>query len=614
MTVPASSALDPSVTSETGLRKEQNRFSELFRRLVNAVINQVFDLQPKRAVQRMQYLIFLFVLSGFLITLIHPEYSLPVWATQLQSLFLYMFNPAYAASYQGNAFIDFFNFGVRAFTDPRTVQYIPIFLAAFFIALQCAAIYLADIFELESDIDILDGIRVARDFIWEVALTGSDETIRIQQGDISDAHRHSSNYLIGGPGKVVVDLDSVALFEKPDGTPHVIGPTGREPGGRATLDGFERFRQAIDIRDHYVDLRDQDPKSQSVKGRSLDGLPITATDVRLMFSVYRGENPQKTDQFPYPFSPEAIKNIVYKSSSEVTPDQINPSAYKFGWVNNMVGSIRGQLGKFISERKLSDFLASIGMPEFEKAKQIEETIAEQVRQLTQQTDELSKVEVKPPPQFTPRNEIKKNLFSEFAEEFTKTTRDKGVVLHWIGIGTWNTPPELNVVPEKHLEAWKLTQENLKNGGEEAMKKAEKESMLQRFESLIRSVPLEVYEEITESGSQSGMYSQKGPRKKDFTKKSDGTAATDGKESDEEMGDMLNSLMILSSLRGRKSSSTDNQDYDHKDAMKQLVIEYRKQLLEAVEFMKAKNEAVPPVIEEAIRHLDSQLGLTHWIGR
>lgn len=606
--------LESPLASETELEKERNRFSELSGRLVNALINQVFDLQPRRAVQRMQYLIFLFLLSGFLITLTHREYSLRIWAEQLRNLFQYLLNPAFAQTFP-NTLFDFFNFVILAFTDPRSVQYIPIFLAAFFIAFQCAAIYLADIFELESDIDIPDGIKVAREFIWEVALTGSDETIRIQQGDISDAHRHSSNYLIGGPGKVIVDLDSVALFEKPDGTPHVIGPTGKEPGGKATLDGFERFRQAIDIRDHYVDLRDQDSRSQSVKGRSLDGLPITATDVRLMFSVHRGENPKKTDQdkFPYPFSPEAIKNIVYKSSSEVTPDQLNPSAYRFGWVNNMVGSIRGQLGKFISERKLSDFLASIGMPEFEKAQQTEASIAEQMRQLTQETDDLGKTEIKLPPEFTPRYKIK-NLFSEFAEEFTKSTRDKGVELHWIGIGTWKTPPGLNMVPEKHLEAWKQSQENLKNGSDEAMKKAEKEAMLQRFEALIRSVPLESYEELTGSGSQSGMYSKRDHKRKDSTRKGETHSGADDKESDGEVEDMLSSLMILRSLRDRKSHSSSSQEYDHNDAMRQLVIEYRKQLLEAVEFMKAKNEAVPPVIEEAIKHLDVQLGLKHWIGR
>jgi Txe/YoeB family toxin of Txe-Axe toxin-antitoxin module len=611
MSVPISSTLESPITSETNLQKERKLFNEFFGRLVNAVVNQVFDLQPQRAVQRMQYLIFLFLLTMFLITLTQREYSLRMWAAHLQSMFLYIFNPAYAATYNGNAFVDFFRFMIQAFSDPHTIQYVPIFLAAFFIALQCAAIYLADIFELQNHADPDVAVKIARDFIWEVALTGSDETIRIKEGEISEEHRLSSNYLIGGPGKVVVDLDSVALFEKPDGTPHLIGPTGREPGGRATLDGFERFRQAIDIRDHYVDLRDQDPKAQSVKGRSRDGLPITATDVRLMFSVYRGENPRKTDQFPYPFSKEAIEQIVYKSASRVTPDLPNASVYEFSWIYNMIGLIRGRLGGFMSERKLSDYLASIGIPEFERAKQSEELIAEQVRRLTQQSDDLGKAtEIKPPPEFTSRHKVT-NLFSEFAQEFTQRAHENGVELHWIGVGTWKTPPEINIVPEKHLEAWKITQQNLRDGSDEAMKKAETDAMLKKLEDLIQSVPLDAYEEITDSEIQSGMYPRKDHKKQDSEKKT-GSLMPREEGAAESMDDFLSSLMLLNSLKSRKSSNY--YEIDHETAMKFLLLEYRKQLIEAVEFMKARNENVPQKIEQAIKHIDDQSGWQHWVGK
>lgn len=598
MSVPAST-LESTVSAESALQKERERFRELRARLGDAIMNRVFDLRPAMAAQRMQYFIFLFLLSGFLITLTHAEYSLPIWAQHIQSVFLYLFNADYAASYNGNAVADFAVFIFRAFTDPHTVQYLPIFLAPFFIAIQTAALYLADIFELEN-------VGVARDFIWEVALTGSDETIRIQQGDIAAQHRESSNYLIGGPGKVIVDLDSVALFEKPDGTPHIIGPTGKEPGGRATLEGFERFRQAIDIRDHYVDLRDQDSKSQSVKGRSRDGLPISATDVRLMFSVYRGENPKTSLQFPYPFSSEAIEKIVYRSVSRVTPESPNPSAYEFSWINNMIGLIRGKLGAFMSERNLSVYLASTGMPEFEKAKQREQLIAEQVRRLSQQVDDPAPInEIKPPPEFTPRYKIT-NLFSQFAEEFTASAHNNGVELHWIGVGTWKTPPELDIVPEKHLEAWKISQENLKNGGDEALKKVEHESILKKMETLIEHVPLGAYEEIMDSGKKFGKKDTKN-KPLPMPKKSTGSS--------EEMDDMLSSLMLLSAMQGKKSSSYDYTDISHEDAMKLLLLEYRKQLIEAVDFMKARNETVPPKIDEAIRHIDEQGGWTqvHWVG-
>src|SRR5215203_1550775 len=258
----------PRTPAEIAIQKEQLLFGELFDRLLNVLLNRLFDLSPAKAAQRMRYLFIMFLLIGTLLTLY--RYPLILWAQHLQKIFLYLLNnPTYMASYGGGEpFTEFITLLITAVFDPRVFQYFPIFMAPFFIALHLAALYLADIFELED-------VAVARSFVWEVALTGSDDSIRITHGGVSERHLESPNYLIGGPGKVIVDLDSVALFERADGTPHVIGPTGKEPGGRATIDGFERFRQAIDIRDHYVELRDQDNKSPSVKGRSRDGIPIT---------------------------------------------------------------------------------------------------------------------------------------------------------------------------------------------------------------------------------------------------------------------------------------------------------------------------------------------------
>ena len=230
--------------TENALQKEQRLYRELYDRLINAILNRLFDLSPEKAARRMRYLVIMFLLLGCTLTLYN--YPLTLWAQRLQEVFLYLLNANYAANYLGEPFTPFITLIKQAITDPRILQYLPIFLAPFFIALHLAGLYLADIFELED-------VAVARSFVWEVALSGSDETIRITQGKIADQYLESPNYLIGGPGKVVVDLDSVALFERADGTPHVIGPTGKEWGGKATIDGFERFRQAIDIRvDHQV--------------------------------------------------------------------------------------------------------------------------------------------------------------------------------------------------------------------------------------------------------------------------------------------------------------------------------------------------------------------------
>jgi len=604
--------VSPQAPAQSALQKERRLFGELFDRFINSLLNWLFDLRPERAQRRMRNLSILFPVLGFLICLRY--YPLGLWGGYLQEIFSYLLNPDYAATYVGDPFTKFAQFAWQAFTDPHVFQYFPIFLAPFFIALQLAALYLADIFELED-------VAVARSFVWEVALSGSDETIRITQGRVADQHLESPNYLIGGPGKVLVDLDSVALFERADGTPHVIGPTGREPRGRATIEGFERFRQAIDIRDHYVELRDQDNKSQSVRGRSRDGIPITATDVRLMFSIYRGDHPQPSAEFPYPFSKDAIERIVYKSSSRVTPDQKEPSAYEFSWINNMIGLIRGRLGGFMSERNLTEYLASVGLPEFEKAKEREESIAEQLRRLTQPDGDPNVKALKPPPEFTPRHQVT-SLFSQFAEGFTKSARNNGVELHWIGVGTWKTPPEIDIVPEKHLEAWKLSQENMKNGSQEAMTKAENQATLEKMELLIRSVPIEAYLEII--GIPKKQFYKKQQPKRPEHKQREFEYEDDRSFSDEDMLEMLSGNFALTDLTRRVNERITEAaeqrfkdfgtDADLRATMRKLLLEYRKQLLEAVQFMKAKNEPVPAVIEEAINYINNQMGLRHWAGR
>jgi hypothetical protein len=535
MSASTSSAL--GTATESSLKKELHLFSELFPRLVDAILNRMFDLRPDNATRRLRYLLILFFISGFLISLIYyPLTGVNGWIQRVQDILSYLLNPDFAASYPGNPFVNFFAYTLQVFTDARIVQYIPMFLASFFIALQCAALYLTDIFELEH-------VSIARHFIWAVALTGSEDNFRVSQGKVSDDYFRSPAFLIGGPGKVIVDLDSVALFEKADGTPHVIGPTAKERG-RATLEGFERFREAIDIRDHYVDLRDQDAKSQSVKSRSLDGILITATDVRLMFSVYRGGIKPSEEQ-PYPFSKEGVEQIVYKATSQVTPEKSHPSTYQFAWVNKMIGLIRGELSAFMSKHKLSTYLASIGMPEIEKMKHREEAIIEQAQKITQaEQGFLGSSGQSNVPEFQSRYKVT-NLFTQFANEFTKKARNSGVELHWIGVGTWKTP--FDIIPEKHLEAWKLSNDNLYRESDEVLRDLEKEAIMQKTVSLIQDVPVAAYLKAT------------------------------------------------------------SEDQEHKKAMRSLLLAYHQQLMETAEFMRAKGEAIPPHIEEAVAHINNMFG-------
>jgi hypothetical protein len=207
----------------------------------------------------------------------------------------------------------------------------------------------------------------------------------------------------------------------------------------------------------------------------------------------------------------------------------------------MVGLIRGRLGGFMNDHKLTEYLSSIGRPEMERAKKNENEIAEEFKQLGPSTTEESPQvkEVKPPPKFTPRFEIK-NLFSQFAEQFTKSQYDRGVELHWIGVGTWKTP--IDKIPDKHMEAWTISHENLEKGGEKALERCKQEAAIQEMTNLIQDVPVSAYHEVEEK------------------------------------------------------------EVEHRIAMQTLLLAYRQQLIIARDFLLAKNEPVSEEITRAISAL------------
>lgn len=585
----------PTLTPETSLQREQRLFRELSARLIDTILNRMFDLHPQQAARRSSYLTILFLLSGFIISIIYYPFSL--WASHLVNILSSLSTPEQFNS----ALTAFVSFLQAIVTDPRILQYFPVFLAPFFIALQSAGMYLADVFELED-------VSVARHFISAVALSGSNETVRIKHGEIADEHQDSPAYLIGGPAKVLVELDSVALFERADGTPHVIGPTGNKPGGKETLEGFERFRQALDIRDHHVILRDQDERSRAVFSRSRDGVPIKATDVRLTFSIFRGENSESSAETPYPYDEKAIEQIVYNAASRVTPELPNPSTFEFSWINNMIGLIRGRLGRFMGEHNLAEYLASIGLPEIEKVRLREEQISQQMKELTRSDDPAGQNEDKKPPEFQARYKIK-NLFAQFTEGFSGQARKGGVELHWIGVGTWESP--VDVVPDKHLEAWLLTQDNLKADSPQAMNAIEKIEIAEKMKELILKVPLGIFDEITNPK----YYKKQG--KSFFKKKSDsdyGYYDDDKVIPAEEMGQQQYAevLDILHNMQEENAGYEEEEETDHDNEMKALLIDYRKQLIETADLIREKNETVPQNILDAIKHISNQIG--HWAGQ
>jgi hypothetical protein len=300
---------------------------------------------------------------------------------------------------------------------------------AIFIGARLTSVFLDDVFELKD-------ISIARRFLQTAAFSGGYEGLTIRDGGVAGEDRSSPIFRIGGPGKVDVHLENAAFFEKTNGAPHVVAPTYRR---FEILDGFERLRSVIDLRDQYIDL--------TVDGRTQDGIPVVAKDVRLVYSVYRGPQDTHPDHFqqPYPFKDEAILNLVYKQDGGPMKQDSSPL------IKAMIGPIRSELRAFIGRHTLSEFLTNADTSN----------------------------------EFIPRDQIT-DLFYDYAKEFSQRGEARGVELKWIGVGTWVIPA--HVIPERQLEAWKLSRKARLNQNEYVLARLNAESRLTELLRLVDEVP------------------------------------------------------------------------------------------------------------------------------
>lgn len=358
---------------------------------------------------------------------------------------------------------------------------------ALWLGLRMSAIYLDDVFELKD-------VSVAERFIRRAAFAGQYDRVTIKDGGIPPENRNSPVLRIGGPGWVDVHLENVAIFERVDGSPHIISPTQKY---LAVLQGFERMRRVIDLRDQVIEL--------TVESRTQDGIPVVAKDVKMVFSVYRGEHAHLEDEAfpqPYPFEPQAVHVLVYKQG-------------RGNWITAMQSLIRRELRQFISQHTLSEFLTN------------------------------ARVESTHP--FVPREQLT-DLFYDFAYGFSRRAVELGVQLNWIGVGTWVTPSE--IIPERHLEAWKLSGQTRVLKNEHVLHLLRNESRLSELIHLVDEILTTYYEQLS-------------------------------------------------------------QDADPEQTMRQLLLTYREKLHNALDLYQGHNQPAPPELEAAIQHLT--VLSAHWLG-
>ena len=348
-----------------------------------------------------------------------------------------------------------------AFFGPAALRKVIVFLLGYWLALRVSALYLDDVFELKD-------LPVAESYIRQGAFGSGYDLISIKEGAISPESKNSPTYRIGGPGLVQVHLENVALFEKIDGHPHVIGSAT----GIAVLESFERLRQVIDLRDQVLDM--------TVTGRTRDGILVTAKDVRLIFSVDRGlpqANGRAPLAQPYAFTEAAIKNLVYNHNS-------GP------WTLAMRSLIRGNLRRFIAQHTLSEFLASVNPLEAINLLQMPASpLGNRPPTHPSARTAASSGAGGQEEDFIPRDQIT-NLFYNFTNGFRQDADDLGVALQWIGLGTWVTPSE--IIPAQHLEAWQISLHNQVLGNDLALQDVRREGRTKELLRLIREIPETLY--------------------------------------------------------------------------------------------------------------------------
>jgi hypothetical protein len=335
-------------------------------------------------------------------------------------------------------------------------------LAAYSIAYNLAGIYLGDLFERNA--------AVGRKFIFQAAFGTNYSRIHVREGVVAPEYEDSPIVQIGGPGTVVVELDSAVLVEGPYGF-RVIPSGERQQRRYEIINGFERVRQCVDLRDRM--------DSQIVWGRTRDGVPVTAEDISYNYSIFRAGQ-TASEVIPYPFDEQAVISQVYKQTRPARNPPETPD-WKTALPRPIKTPVGRQIGDFISSHTISEILANIGDPELDASSRREESI-ELTSRLISGTDGqgTTKVLALEPGRYVARTDIT-NRFND--EKFRQIAAGIGFQLIWIGVGTWRTPP--SSIMENHIDAWRLSRENFERGEEQELQRLEEGARLQETMRLLQ---------------------------------------------------------------------------------------------------------------------------------
>ena len=303
----------------------------------------------------------------------------------------------------------------------------------------------------------------------------------------------STNFpvIIGGPGKVQINLGSAALLEKVDGKPHVITPR-KEPW---MLGRFERIREIgkddrVGMREYaIVNLRDQFKDKLVVRSRTKDGIPVEVTGIKIIFHILRKDSEKKASKSKgFTLNTKALQSLVYKQTI-ISPEMKLSSSIGFPWDTTAIPLVITELENIITSHALSELLSNISQKEVDTAEANEEDLDRMKFELTgQQTRPTTKKNMELP-NFFSRDKIKQLFFSP---EFKKKAASLGVEIAWIDIGTWNILSD--EIRNKLETAKTMMNNNIKKRAE--VERSGKMHEMQEIMHLVQNVIISNYESAT----------------------------------------------------------------------------------------------------------------------
>jgi hypothetical protein len=246
---------------------------------------------------------------------------------------------------------------------------------------------------------------------------------------------------------------------------------------------------------------------------------VNIEDVNLVFSVFRN-NEFRTLTRPYPYTKEGIDWLVYQQ-------------VQGNWTTALIGLVRGELARFISEHNLSEILAAPGTPEIDQQLNHQRLIAKRIRNnlrhtarykthhlfyAKQKTDgpkylpihfwnKKHKKRIRYSKQFmgkglsstnfSPRTTLTNLFFDEFNYSFKNRAHHRGVTLRWIDVGTWDTPS--NLILEQHIEAWKIATENEIRSNQRVLNEVKNQARAKEISRLLQQLPAQRFYEYQYQG-------------------------------------------------------------------------------------------------------------------